>query len=263
MRPGLILPVVLSCALLATAGCGSTTGGARIEFPAAAAGPEDADGGPLAFDSALGYRVTLTRARLHIGGLYLNQSVPTSGSQATECTLPGIYVAQVLGAVDLDLLSPALQPFPVNGEGTTLPATAGEVWLTGGAIDAVDDATVILDSAGSATRGAESYPFEARLTISQNRLIPTSDPAAPGANPICKRRIVSPIPVALQPRAGRTLVLRVDPRGLFASVDFAEVPKVADAPPLYRFSDRPDNPADINLFAGLRARTGVYTFIWP
>ena len=129
-------------------GCGDSTGGARVSFSAFAAGPASATGGPLTFTNHQGYAVTLTRAKLHIGAMYLNQTVPTSGAQETSCVLPGTYVAQVLSSVDVDALSPLLQPFADQGHGVATQAQVGELWLTGGDISAIDDQTVILDAAG-------------------------------------------------------------------------------------------------------------------
>lgn len=246
---------------LAAAGC-ETTGGATVTFAAAAAGPTDARGGELEFVNGLGYHVVLTKAVLHIGALYLNQSVPSSGSQGTACVLPGIYVGEVLTGLDVDALNPAPQPFPVPGEAIALPARAGEVWLTGGDINTIDDFTVILDAEGSADRAGASYPFSASLTIGRNRLIATSDPALPSAHPICKQRIVSPVPVDFTPGPGGSLLLRVDPRGWFASVDFSKVPQISQNPAIYAFDDAPTGPADVSVYAGLHSRTGVYDFIW-
>lgn len=258
-RAALLLP----CAWVLCAACGDTTGGARVTFAAAAAGPVDATGGPLAFMNDLGYDITLTRARLHVGAMYLNQTVPASGSQETGCILPGVYVAQVPSSLDMDALSPSLQPFPEPGEGISSAALAGELWLTGGDINTTDDTTVILDASGTATQAGTSYPFEAQITIGRNRLIPSTDPAYPGANPICKQRIVSLIPVDLTPQDTGTLVLRVDPRGWFRSIDFSGLPKPSGGSLVYRFTNTNNNAADISLYAnGLRARTGVYEFSW-
>lgn len=252
----------LGLALL-LAGCGETTGGARVRFAAVASGPSDGSGGPLVFTSSLGYRVTLRRAQLFIGALYLNQTVPTSGAQETACIRPGIYVAQITSSLRVDALSPLAQPFPTPGEGIATQAFSGELWLSAGDINRVDDNTVILDAAGEAERGGNLYPFEAALTIGQNRLIPSADPAYPSKNPICKQRIVSLIPTDLTPQAEGTLRLRIDPRKWFETVDFSQVPKVGDSPLLYRFSNQNDNPADLSLFNnGLRRRVGAYSFSW-
>ena len=131
-----------AAALVATA-CTGTTGSELVSFRAFGSGPADAPAGGLTFVNGEGWSITLTRARVHIGALYLNRSVPISGGQERECFLPGIYVAQVLSGADIDALSPALQPFPEAGSGTADHAATGEVWLTGGPVDAVEDRTVI------------------------------------------------------------------------------------------------------------------------
>ncbi len=259
MRMGLF---VIGLALPLSVSCGGTTGGARVTFRASAAGPQDSSGASLEFTNGLGYHVVLTRARLHIGSVYLNQTVPSSGAQATACILPGIYVAEVLGSLDVDVLSPSRQSFPVNGEANAIAAKAGELWLTGGDVNNIDDTTVILDAAGTADKASVSYPFEASLTIGRNRLIPSADPAFPSLNPICKQRIVSPIPVDLTPQNNGELLVRVDPRVWFAAVDFSTLHKVSDSPLLYRFADSAQRSADVSLYNGLRSTTSAYQFTW-
>lgn len=240
-------------------GCIGTTGGDLFTFDAAASGPEDAvEGEPLAFTTGRGFAVTLDRAKVHIGAVYLNRAMPVSGAQATSCVLPGIYVAEVTRGLDVDALSPAPQAFPVEGEAVEDRALAGEVWLGGGDVDALSDPTVVLDVAGTAEKGGVAYPFEGALTIGENRAVPTSDPAQPGANPICKERIVSPIPVNATPRAGATLRVRVDPRPMFANVDFAALDRVSTDPPLYRFLDATEGQPNVNLYQALKATIGVY-----
>jgi hypothetical protein len=260
-RLGSALSLAGLITLSATSACVGTTGSALVRFSAAASGPADAvAGAPYAFDTGRGYHVSLTRAKLHIGALYLNRSVPTSGSQATACTLPGIYVGQLTGGGDVDVLSPAPQPLAGSGEGTADPAAVGEVWLTGGDVNATSDSTVILDVAGTATKGTVSFAFQGTLTIGQNRAIAPSDATMPGANPICKQRIVSPIPVSLTPVDGGTLRVVIDPRGWFSNVDFASLPATTDSPPTYVFSDDSSNAPSANLYLGLHAAEGVYRF---
>jgi hypothetical protein len=241
----------MSCAqtlAIALAACG-TTGGNVVAFDVAAAGAD----GAATLDTPLGWHVVLTRAKLHLGAVYLNLSVPISGSQETSCILPGVYTAEELSAIDVDVLSTSLQPFPARGTGTDDEARTGEVWLTGGDVNASSDSTVIADLAGTATKGTQVVPFAATITISSgNRGIPPSDPAQPSQHPICKQRIVSPIAIDLHPRDGSTLVIRVDTRPWFGNVDFAALP--ADGV----FPDSNTNAASQNLFTGLRAATATF-----
>ena len=255
MKP---IPLVLACLAL---GCGST-GSAIVTFHAAAAGPADAVAGqPLAFTNALGYQVTLTKARLHIGALYLNRSVPSSGAQAQGCVLPGIYSGEVTRPLDLDVLSPAPQAFPADGEGTADPLRAGEVWLFGNDPFATADPTILVDVEGSAAQGSTTLPFSGQLTISQNRAVPVNDPALPGTAPLCKQRIVTPIPVDFTLEQGGTLLLRVDPRTWFVNVDFAQIPPDPTDPTRRKFLDRSEGQPDLALYGGVRS-TATYVFHW-
>ena len=107
-----------------------------------------------------------------------------------------------------------------------------------------------------------TYPFEATLTIGPNRAIKSADPSQPGAHPLCKQRIVSPIQVDFTPHAGGRLLVRVDPRGLFTNVDFTALEKASDAPLLYRFRDETVGQPSVSLYEGLRARSGAYDLSW-
>jgi hypothetical protein len=253
-----------SAALLLTVltACIGTTGSELVTFPAFAAGPADANGQPLTFTSGLGWNITLTKAKLHIGALYLNRSVPVSGSQERECFLQGVYVAEVLRGIDIDALSPSLQRFPGLGNGTEDRAITGEVWLTGGRVDALDDDTTIAEVAGTATRGDVSMRFEGTVTIAENRIAKSTDPARPGAQPLCKARIVTPIPVDVTPRGTGALLVRVDPRGWFSNVELAELEPVSPESDLRIFPDDNGNQPASNLYQGLRKGSGVYTFEW-
>jgi hypothetical protein len=236
-------------ALLWLCGCGGSTGSALVSFSACAAGPGDA-ARPLRFTTGLGYTVALDRASLHVAAIYLNQAVPTSGAQESSCVLPGVYVGQVFGPVDVDLLDPAPVVFPRRGDGTQTRAATAEVWLAGGAIDAPDDATVIFAASGTAARGGAAWPFDASITIGRNRQLPVQNPAMPGAQPICHQRIVTPIPADLVPTDGGRLELRIDPREMFHGVEFADATPVDGG--RYQI---PDEAGGIGgaLFSGVRA----------
>jgi hypothetical protein len=246
---------VLSVALLAS-GCVGSTGGDSFEFEASASGPAASTGDAYSFVSGRGYAVTLSRARVHVGAVYLNRSRATSVASDTSCTLAGIYVAEVTSGLDVDALSPEPQPFPVLGQGIAEAAYTGEVWLTSGDVNASSDPRVVLDVAGTAERDGQSYPFEAALTIGANRLETPPNPALPGAKPICKQRIVSPIPVSTVPSRSGRLQLRIDPAGWFGNVDFSTL--AADSDGVFRFDDESATQASANLYAGLRASTGTY-----
>lgn len=250
-------PTLAALAVVATS-CVGTTGGDTFSFEAFGRGMGTGTSASPAV-TGLGYTLVLTRARVHVGALYLNRAAPTSVSSDTSCTLSGVYVAEVPFALDLDALSTERQPFPALGQATAELAQAGEVWLTGGDVNDPSDSTVILDVAGVAERDGARFPFEGQLTIGENRLEPTP-PALPGLKPICKERIVSPVPVQVTPERDRALVLTVDAARMFSNVDFAEL--AVDADGIFHFDDDPSSatPASENLYIGLRSASGVYHF---
>jgi hypothetical protein len=256
----LVLPLV--AALLGLA-CVGTTGGQLVTFPAAAAGPADAIAGqPLAFTSDLGWSVSLTKATLHIGAVYLNQSMPVSGSQGTNCILPGTYVAQVTSGLDLDLLSPTPQPFPSPGQGTTIPpAIVAQVWLTTGDVNQPDQLPVLVVE-GTAQKGSSSVPFQGKVTIGSAR---QSSGKSAGGDPICKEHIVSPIPTTVAVDTSGGLLLRVDPRLLFVNVEFSQLAKLSNGSG-YAFSDDPTSTdytqPSRNLYSNLHSSGALYSFSW-
>jgi hypothetical protein len=250
-------------ALALGSACVGSTGSKLVTFQAYAAGPADADPTkPLVFDNGRGFHVTLTRAKVHVGGVYLNRSLPVSGSQATACALPGLYVAEVAGGLDVDALSPVPQPFPAVGDGSTDRARAGEVWLTSGDVNATDDTTVVLDLAGGAEKDGATWAFDGTITIGKNRVIAPKDAAQPGSNPICKQRIVSPIPIDVTPADHGGLLVRLDPRAWLAAVDFSSLSPEPAPSKRVTFADSPDDQASIALYTGLRAAGAGYSFSW-
>jgi hypothetical protein len=261
--------LALVCCTFALVGCVGTTGGDLVTFNAAAAGPADAVKGQdytLPKRTGRGYEVTLHEAMLHVGAVYLNSAIPVSGAEDTVCVLNGLYVAEVSGGpdgggLDVNVLDPTPQPFPGQGEGIAARAIVGEVWLMHGDVNATGDMTPVLTVSGKATRGGQTYPFQASITIDQNREPTVTNPATPGASPICKQRIASPILLAngvtqdIMPKNGGGLLLRIDPAGWFANVDFAQLTNGT-------FADASTDQPSTNLYLGLHARTGVYDFYW-
>lgn len=237
-------------AVLAISSCIGSTGGDVFAFDAFIQGR-----GGATFETGRGYAVTLTRAKLHVGAVYLNRARQTSVSAGTECTLAGIYVAEVPGGADVDLLSSERTPFAVEGRATRDLAQTGELWLAGDDVNAIADTTVVLDVAGVATKDAEEFPFEGRITIGASRVAAPTNPALPGSKPICKERIVTPIAVDLTPRDGGSLVVTVDPAAFFANVDFAALEGGT-------FRDDDGDAPSRALYAGLHASAGAYSFAW-
>jgi hypothetical protein len=239
--------------------CGSaTTGADYVNFEFAAAGPKAATGTSYAFRNALGYEVTLTKARFFIGAVYLNEQTAIVGRPQESCLLSSAYVGQVTTGRWVDVLSPSPQTFPTQGNGIASQARLMQLWLTDGSVNDVKAAPLVLEATGTAKRNNIDYPFQASVTIGANRLSGASDPAKPGANPICLERIVSPIPVSVTPIAGARVMLRIDPAGWFANVAFHELPKAASGIG-YTFNDATEGQPSINLYRGLHALTGVYS----
>jgi hypothetical protein len=244
-------------AFVSLASCVGTTGGDLVTFGASASGPADAPGGSIDFMNDRGWHVVLTRAVVHVGAIYLNQSRPVSGAQATSCILNGTYVAQVTVGLDVDVLTATPQPFPVAGTGIVLPALAGQVWLTGGDIEAVDDRTHVLELSGTADRSGTMFDFTATLTIGKNRAADTASGGA-GAISICKQRIVSPISTSIEPASRGSLSLRIDPRALFINVDFTDVTPTSGA---YVLPDDSSDQPSRNLYQNLHS-SAPYGFEW-
>jgi hypothetical protein len=236
--------------------CVGTTGGAIVDFPAVVVtAPEAKD-----FTNDRGWHVVLTKAKLHIGAVYLDSALPVSGAQSTECILPGTYVGELTNGLDVDLLSPTAQPFPDLGHGTTTPARAAQVWLTAGDVNLVDDSTPMLDIEGIADRAGDVRPFSGTIVIGKNRAATT---ATPGASPICKQRIVSPIPTTVAVEKTGTLRLEIDARQLFVNVEFADLEKSGTT---YVFSDAPGTDGytqpSINLYENLHSGGALYALSW-
>ena len=274
------LPILLVVAV----SCSGTTGFELVQFYAAGSGfPDAVKGQPYTFDTRAGVRVTLTRASLHVGALYLTQSVPQAGGGPQPCALPqtyaGAFVGEVRGEGDIDLLDPSVQMLPVIGDGSTIPAATGQLWLTHD--DSISDGnlngpdgTPILTLQGAfedPTTGAST--FSAGITIDVTRITGSPNSGLPGEIQICQQRIVSGIPANLTVAQGGTLVLRVEAPALFNGVSFTDLPTaaaleasttsacLAGTSTSTCFTDDSSNVSSTTLFENLQA-TGPYQFTW-
>ncbi len=266
--------------------CNGTTGFELVQFSAGGSGfPDAVRGQPYTFVTSAGVRVTLTRATLHVGALYLTQGVSQAGGGPEPCELPqtssGAFVGEVRGEGDIDLLDPSVQPIATVGEGSTIPATTGQVWLThDGAITQGNvntangpDSEPILYLQGSFEDAIGTHTFSAGITIDVNRISGPPNPGLPGEVQICQERIVSGIPTQVTLAQGGTLVLEVDPRSLFAGVPFTDLPSAAalaasgtsaclpGASTDVCFTNDDSNVSSVTLFDNLKT-TGPYRFAW-
>jgi hypothetical protein len=260
------------------ASCTGTTGYDLVSFYAAGRGPADAQPGqPYTFVSGR-FQISLTKAVMHVGAMYLDQSLPTSGAAESTCTLPGTYVGEVRAGRDIDMLDPSAQFFPAlrgenPGDGSTIPAAVGQVWLSGADVNSTTAQTapqsilpsvLVLEGTAVDTTDASAFPFAGSISIQPSGA--PLDKAFPGANPICQQRIVSQIRVDITLSQSGTLILNLDPTPLFTNVDFTEFASpISTDPLLYGFQDHGMNDTDqpsIALYANLRASGPVYRFEW-
>jgi hypothetical protein len=248
--------------LFALAACNDTTGQPIISFTGQAGGVAGI-APQVPFVTGSGYAVTLTTAKLHMGAVYLNQYNPESGAGTMPCVLDGIYVAQLFGPLDLDLLSPEMVAFPQAGSGTEALAHTAQIFLLEGDINDPDNDEPVLELAGTAQKGITLWPFSATVTIGANRLPQVNDVSEPGANPICAERIVTPIiPVggAVTPTNGGQLSVRIDVRHMLDGVDFVYLTDGVSPPPAppYVIPDQIGTTVSDQLFSGLRSDANVY-----
>ncbi len=242
--------------------CSGSTGGQAFTFHAAARGASGAADGAYVFMTPSGWRVTLTRARLRVGPIYVNHAVPVSQGRATGGYSSGRYTGQVLAQVTVDTLSAAPTAFAVDGEGVAADAQTGEVWLLP---DSADDRAPVLDLEGTASRNGVSVPFAGALAIDASWLAPASA-ATPGESPLLALRQVTDIPTAFSPKPGGTLVVRVEPARWFDAVsDFSTLTgNGADAAGRFGLGAQglASDATTVAIFRGLHAHEGVYSFEW-
>lgn len=218
-----------SVALGVAPACLAPTGDERVSFDAVAAGPLDADGGALTVVDARGASITLTRASLTLGPLYLDADASEHAGLWRRLSPLGVrrahahevgsarVVAEVLSQVTVDLLSGSPVTFPSRGSGTSERASALRLLFAPppGAADAPPPTLVVEGRArGDDPAGG---PFDGRfrgaLTLDAGWLA-----ARPDLHDLTELRTVS-VRAPVLPEEGGLLSLRVDPRALFAGVD--------------------------------------------
>lgn len=278
-----VLPILL-CLLLC--GCEST-GLRRVSFTLRAGGLERPAAGPLSFQTAAGWDVTLEEAKILVGPLYLNVAPPSGASALRRAPLrralaglgrlllpaaradagqdqaaAGRVIGQVTSRALIDALSPALVELG-PGDGVSERALSAALWLLpqgpGGAGPTLPRGAVAY-ALGEARRGADAIRFGAYLPL---------DASMTSGQTLAELRSAGPIPVGpVAPASGEAgveldeglqLTLRVDPRRWLDAADFSDLaPYAAEADG--RKLARPTDSVMRSLRDGVRLRTGVYSF---
>lgn len=254
--------------------CLVPTSGDRFQFDAQAAGPADADGGALVFTNDRGFAVTLSRATLTLGPLYLD-------SAPSEDALPhswwrrltplavraahahgddeGQLVGEVASQVTVELTRGA--PVSFASRGTTVDQPVSSLRL-GFAPPSTASPTLLVEGRA---RGADGIDVGFRGAL----VLDDSWRREAQARGIADPRVVTGLDARMRPTRGGALLLRIDPRALLAGCDFGQLGAnpVDPTDPTRRLLAQPTAEAGPDqvmgaLFDNLRARTGVYDARW-
>jgi hypothetical protein len=265
--------------------CVGTTGGEKFEFDAAIGGIERDTGAPYTFTNEYAWTVTLSRAEVTVGPLYLNTIASLGGVARWMRLLPvrearahsahlgeGRIVGEVLGRVRFDALSPSLISFPVRGVISTDEVRSAEVWFYPPA-DVPPETTKIsasaVEVAGEATREQQRVRFRGKLILDDTWL-PNAKPGDRDNTPITAIRQVRGIPARFTPSPGGRLEIRVALAPLFASADFSNLeqnPFDLEDPQARALIQAKTGKYTTDqvmrvMYQGLRASSGTYTVAW-
>ena len=263
---------------LVVASCSERTGGERFEFLASAGGQAQA---AQSFVNQRGWSITLSRAELSVGPVYLNavaplrsdgvafwsRLVPPASAAGEDHLQSGRVLGEVLGRVTFDALSPVLVPFNVPGSATSEQVRTADVWLyppPGFGPEATKNIPASLRVAGVALRGAERVAFRGELTIDDTWL-PEALPGSRASRTVLSLRQVRGLPSTFLLRAGGRLELRVDARALFRGADFAALEssqRASDGTYVLSQAAGATDQVMTNLYQGLHATREVYAFSW-
>jgi hypothetical protein len=270
---------------LASAGCAGGTGSKRFTFEARAGGVDrEASGGPFTFTNQTGWTITLTKADVTIGPIYLNVVPPLRDNAQTFLDLfvktawahgeghlsEGRIVGEVLGQLRFSALSSELISFPVTGSLTQEEVRTAEVWFypeAGVSPDTTKIDTVALDVAGEATKGGSTIHFRGALKL-DDAWQPDVPAGSRATSPITDIRRVRGIQATFFPIEGGHLELRFDVTRLFRGADFSNLtsnPSDKDGTKALVQAKTGKVTTDqvmTNLFQGLRSSSGTYAVRW-
>lgn len=276
--------ISLGATPLLQSGCAGGTGSKRFAFEASAGGTEGLGSGPFTFTNQTGWTITLTKADVTIGPLYLNVVPPlrdttqaflglfvkTAWAHGEDHLGAGRVVGEVLGQVKFSALSSVLVPMPVQGSLTQEEVRTAEVWFYpegGVSPDTTKIDTVALDVAGEATRDGTVVRFRGALTLN-DAWQPDVPAGTRGSLSITEIRKVRGIEANFFPSEGGHLEIRVDVTRLFRGADFSNLeqnPSDKDGTKVLVQAKTGKVTTDqvmTNLYQGLREANGTYSVRW-
>jgi hypothetical protein len=285
-----MLSLAASAFAVFTAACSGTTGSQRFAFDAKIGGAATlptakADPiAPLVFDNERGWTISLERANVTVGPVYLNvlaplrvslwdRLVPSAWASGESHQAGGRVVGEVLGQVQFDALSSTLVSFPVRGVVLQEQVRSLDLWFfpePGVTAESPTLATTALDVAGMAERknalaAPEKVRFRGKLTLSDDWL-PTQGKR--GAVSIADVRKVRGIGGNFVPTEGGELHIRFDVQQVFRGADFDSLsnnPADADGTRVLVQAKSGKVTVDqvmTNLYQGLRQTEGTYQVKW-
>lgn len=271
-------PSASAVAMFTLLACSADTGSQRLAFEAVAGGAASATGAPLVFTNQTGWAITLTRADVTLGPVYLNVQPPLRLGNWLDWLVPpafaqaahldeGRVAGEVLGQVTFSALSAELVPFSVTGTLAQEQVRTVEVWFyprPGVAAETAAIDTVALDVAGEATRDGVSYPFAGQLVLDED-WVADQVAGTRGTASITEVRQARGVAADFFPIEGGRLELRLDITRLFRGANFASLednPAAADG--VRQLSQAPASRDQVmnNLYLGLREANGTYAVSW-
>lgn len=258
--------------------CGST-GSKRFAFEARAGGVEGGAAAP--FVNGTGWTITLSKAVVTVGPVYLNVVAPLRTSFFPLSLVKSAYaddehlgggrvVGEVLAQVTVDALSGNLTAFPALGTVTQEPIRTADLWLyppPGVAPEKVDLAQAAADFAGEAVKGDARVRFRGAIVLDE-AWASSAEPGEVSATPISETRQIRGVPAAFYPEEGGVLELRVDVRSLFRGADFGALEANPTDPDgtkvLVQAKTGPVTTDQVmrNAYQGLRAARGTWELRW-
>ena len=271
--------------LAAASGCAGGTGSQRFEFEARAGGSGAATADAHTFTNEKGWVISLSRATVTLGPVYLNVIPPLTDSTASLWSFfirpawaqaggshldAGRVVGEVLSQLTFDALSAELVPFPSRGTMTQEAVRTAEIWFypaPGVSAEATKIDTVALDVAGRATRDDAQVHFRGQIVLNDD-WIAEQTLGARGNQSITGIRKVRGVPATFFPTEGGQLELRFDVTRLFRGADFSSLQQSRtdkDGTKVLEQKQSASTNRDqvtTNLYQGLRETSGTYSVRW-